>query len=78
MPWMEVHNPWIRIAEKDLMFTLRYCQENCLNIDPHIGIQQNPEPNKDAELFSVDRMTFVDPHEHVPIELHDHLDGFND
>ena len=22
MPWMEVHDPWIRIAEKDLMFTL--------------------------------------------------------
>ena len=77
MPWMEVHNPWIRIAEKDLMFTLWYCQENCLNINPHVGIQQNPEPNEDAELFSVDGMTFADPCKHVPIELHDHLDGFN-
>ena len=77
MPWMEVHNPWIRIAEKDLMFMSQYCQEHCLNIDPHVRIQQNPEPNEDAELFSVDRTTFADPCEHVPIELHDYLDGFN-
>ncbi len=61
MPWMETHDPWIRIADKDLMFTSRYCQENCLNIDPHVRIHQNPEPNEDAELFGVDGTTFEDP-----------------
>ena len=78
MPWMETHDPWIRIADKDLMFTSRYCQENCLNIDPHVRIHQNPEPNEDAELFGIDGTTFEDPREHVPIELHEYLDGFND
>ena|SRR5258706_6839119 len=78
MPWMETHDPWIRIADKDLMFTSHYCQENCLNIDPHVGIHQNPEPNEDAELFGIDGITFKDPCEHVPIELHEYLDGFND
>ena len=78
MPWMEVHDPWIRIAEKDLMFISRYCQENCLNIDPHIGIQQNHEPSEDAELYSVDGTTYTDPRKYVPVELHEYLDGFND
>jgi len=66
MPWMETHDPWIRIADKDLMFTSCYCQENCLNINPHVGIHQNPKPNEDAELFGIDRTTFEDPREHVP------------
>jgi len=78
MLWMETHDPWIRIADKDLMFTSRYCQENCLNIDPHVRIHQNPKPNEDAELFGIDGTTFEDPCEHVPIELHEYLDGFND
>jgi len=78
MLWMETHDPWIRIADKDLMFTSHYCQENCLNIDPHVRIHQNPEPNEDAKLFGIDRTTFEDPCEHVLIELHEYLDGFND
>ena len=53
MLWMEVHDPWIKITEKDLLFTSQYCQENCLNIDPHAGIQQNHKPNKDAELTAL-------------------------
>ena len=52
MLWMEVHDPWIRIAEKDLMFISQYCQENCLNINPHVGIQQNHEPSEDTELIA--------------------------
>ena len=78
MPWMEVHNPWIRIAEKDLVFISRYCQENCLNINPHVRIQQNHKPNEDAELYSIDGTTYTDPREYVPVELHEYLNGFND
>jgi hypothetical protein len=77
MPWMEIHDPWIRIAEKDLIFTSRYCQENCLNIDSHVEIQQNPGSDKDAKLFSVDGTTFTDPCKHVLIELYNYLDVFN-
>ena len=50
MPWMEVHNPWIRIAEKDLMFMSQYCQEHCLNIDPHVVTK--PTPYSDSTHFS--------------------------
>ena len=65
MPWMEVHDPWIRIADKDLLFTSQYCQENCLNIDPHVKIQQIPETDKDAEIFSINGITSTDQREYV-------------
>jgi len=66
------------MAEKDLLFTLQYCQQNCLNIDPHVEIQQSPSPDNDAELFGVDGTTFADLHEYVPEELYEYLDIFND
>ena len=65
MPWMEIHDPWIRIADKDLLFTSRYCQENCLNIDPHVKIQQTPETDEDAEIFSINGITSTDQREYV-------------
>jgi len=41
------------MTKRDLIFTSRYCQENCLDNDPHVEIQRPPEPDKDAELFNV-------------------------
>ena len=88
------------MTERDLIFTSRYCQENCLDNDPHVEIQCPPEPDEDAELFNVngfemddnepfgedeyaeldgvDGTTFADPRSHVPKELHEYLDVFDD
>ena len=78
MPWMEIHDPWIKMAEKDLIFTSRYCQENCLNIDPHVEIQQPPGTEEDANIFNVDGTMFTDLREYVPSKLYEYLDAFND
>jgi len=98
---METHNPWVRMAERELTFTSRYCQDNCLENDPHVEMRQPPEPDEDAELFNVngfeiddedetsdtdreaelfrvDGMTYTDPREYVPEELHKYLDVFDD
>jgi len=78
MPWMEIHDPWIRMADRDLIFTSQYCQENCLNIDPHVCLEQSPTRQENAEIYGVDGTTFADPSPYVPQELHPFLDVFND
>ena len=78
MPWMEAHYPWIKIAKKELMFTLKYCQEHCLNNDPHIAISQLEIPEADTEIYSIDGTTYMDPRKIVPPELHGLIQGFDD
>jgi len=78
MPWMEIHDPWIRMADRDLIFSSQYCQENCLNIDPHVRLKQLPTRQEDAEVYGVDGTTFADPSLYIPQELHSFLDVFED
>ena len=78
MPWMEAHNPWIWMADRDLVFSLQYCQENCLNIDPHVRLEQPPTRQDNAEVYGVDGTTFTNPSPYVPMELHPFLDVFDD
>jgi len=60
MPWMETHDPWVRMAERELTFTSRYCQDNCLENDPHVEMRRPPEPDEDTELFNVNRFEIDD------------------
>jgi hypothetical protein len=76
LPWMEIHDPWVKMAERELIFTSQYCRTNCLNIDDHVDIH-TPQDNE-GEIYGVDGTTFADPRKYVPEELHDYLDVFND
>ena len=78
MLWMEIHDPWIKIAEKELTFSSRYCQEHCLSNDPHVEISQPNTIDQEAEVYSVDGTTYADPRETVPMELYDLAQGFDD
>ena len=77
MPWMETHNPWIKMAEKELLFTSKYCQENCLNNDPHVKILQPKTHEEDTEVYTVDGTTYEDPSTRVPTQLHQYLQAFD-
>ena len=75
---MEAHDPWIRIVEKELTFTSKYCQEHCLNNNPHVTLSQPEIVDRDAEVYSVDRTTYEDPRKIVPPELHKLIHRFDD
>jgi hypothetical protein len=76
LPWMEIHDPWVKMAERELIFTSQYCCTNCLNIDDHVEIQTPQDTN--GEIYGVDGTTFANPRQYVPEELHSYLDVFND
>jgi hypothetical protein len=76
LPWMEIHNPWVKMAKWELIFTSQYCCTNYLNIDDHVEIQ-SPQ-NMNSEIHGVDGMMFMDPRQYVPTELYNYLDVFND
>jgi hypothetical protein len=74
--WMEIHDPWVKMAERELIFTSQYCHTNCLNIDDHVKIQTPQDAN--GEIYGVDGTTFTNPRQYVPEELYSYLDVFND
>jgi hypothetical protein len=76
LPWMEIHDPWVKMAERELIFTSQYCCTNCLNIDNHVKIQTSQDAN--GEIYGIDGTTFTDPRPYVPKELYSYLDVFDD